>query len=88
VAVVVGLAGGVDADHGLELDAVRPHRDHEQARNHYAGSLTLYQQLGSHLGETKIHDSLGFTAERQGRYADALGRAEQALLLFQPSATK
>jgi len=33
---------------------------------------------GYRLGEAKIQDALGYTAERQGRYADALDHAEQA----------
>jgi DNA-binding SARP family transcriptional activator/tetratricopeptide (TPR) repeat protein len=57
--------------------------DDDQARGHYASSLSLYQQLGNRLGEAKIHDSLGFVAERQGRYADALSHAERALRLYQ-----
>jgi tetratricopeptide (TPR) repeat protein/transcriptional regulator with XRE-family HTH domain len=57
--------------------------DHDQARGHFASSLTLYQRLGDRLGEAKIQHSLGFAAERQGRYADALGHAEQALRLYQ-----
>jgi DNA-binding SARP family transcriptional activator len=57
--------------------------DHDQARGHYASSLTLYQRLGNRLGEAKIQQNLGFAAERQGRYADALGHGEQALRLYQ-----
>jgi tetratricopeptide (TPR) repeat protein/DNA-binding XRE family transcriptional regulator len=57
--------------------------DHDQARGHYASSLTLYQRLGDRLGQAKIQQSLGFLAGRQGRYADALDHAEQALRLYQ-----
>jgi DNA-binding SARP family transcriptional activator/tetratricopeptide (TPR) repeat protein len=57
--------------------------DHDQARGHYASSLTLYQRLGNRLGEAKIHQHLGYLAECQGRYADALGHGEQALRLYQ-----
>jgi DNA-binding SARP family transcriptional activator len=57
--------------------------DHDQARGHYASSLTLYQRLGNRLGQAKIHQSLSLPAERQGRYADALEHAEQALRLYQ-----
>jgi DNA-binding SARP family transcriptional activator len=57
--------------------------DHDQARRHFASSLTLYQRLGDRLGQAKIHHGLGFAAERQGRYADALGHNERALLLYQ-----
>jgi tetratricopeptide (TPR) repeat protein/transcriptional regulator with XRE-family HTH domain len=57
--------------------------DHDQARRHYASSLTLYQRVGNHLGEAKIQHSLGVLAERQGRYADALGHADEALRLYQ-----
>jgi DNA-binding SARP family transcriptional activator len=56
--------------------------DHDQARGHYASSLTLYQRLGDRLGEARIQHSLGALAGQQGRYADALGHAEQALHLF------
>jgi tetratricopeptide (TPR) repeat protein/transcriptional regulator with XRE-family HTH domain len=57
--------------------------DHDQARGHFADSLTLYQRLGSPLGQARIHQSLGVLAGRQGRYADAIGHAEQALRLYQ-----
>jgi DNA-binding SARP family transcriptional activator/tetratricopeptide (TPR) repeat protein len=57
--------------------------DHDQARGHFASSLTLYQQLGNRLGEVKIHQNLAFLAEGQGHYPDALGHAEQALRLNQ-----
>ncbi len=57
--------------------------DHDQARGHFASSLTLYQRLGDRLGQAKVHQSLGVLAERQGRYADALEHAEQALRLYQ-----
>ncbi len=57
--------------------------EHDQARHHYASSLTLYQRLGNRLGQAKIHQGLGVVAERQNRYADALGHAEQALRLYQ-----
>jgi DNA-binding SARP family transcriptional activator/tetratricopeptide (TPR) repeat protein len=57
--------------------------DHDQARDHYASSLTLYQRLGKRLGEAKIRQGLSLLAEWQGRYADALGHAEEALRLYQ-----
>jgi tetratricopeptide (TPR) repeat protein/transcriptional regulator with XRE-family HTH domain len=57
--------------------------DHDQARGHYASSLTLYQQLGNRLGQARTQQNLGVLAQRQGRYADALGHAEQALRLYQ-----
>jgi tetratricopeptide (TPR) repeat protein/transcriptional regulator with XRE-family HTH domain len=57
--------------------------DHEQARGHFASSLTLYQRLGDRLGQARIHRTLGELAERQGRYADALGHDEQALRRYQ-----
>jgi DNA-binding SARP family transcriptional activator/tetratricopeptide (TPR) repeat protein len=57
--------------------------DHDQARHYYTSSGALYQQLGNRLGEAKIQHSLGWLAERQGRYADALGHCDQALRLFQ-----
>jgi DNA-binding SARP family transcriptional activator/tetratricopeptide (TPR) repeat protein len=57
--------------------------DHDQALGHYASSLTLYQRLGNHLGEARIHHNLGLLADRQDRCADALRHAEQALRLYQ-----
>jgi tetratricopeptide (TPR) repeat protein len=57
--------------------------DHDQARGHFASSLTLYQRLGNRLGQAKAHQGLSVLAERQGRYADALGHSEQALRLYQ-----
>jgi tetratricopeptide (TPR) repeat protein len=55
--------------------------DLDQARGHYASSLTLYQRLGDRRGEAKVQHSLSVLAGRQGRHADALGHAEQALRL-------
>jgi DNA-binding SARP family transcriptional activator len=57
--------------------------DHDQARDHFASSLKLYQRLGNRLGEAKIQRNLGVLAESQGRYADVLGHTEQALRLCQ-----
>jgi DNA-binding SARP family transcriptional activator len=57
--------------------------DPDQARGHFASSLTLYQRLGNRLGQAKVHQQLGGLAEYQGRYADALGHGEQALRLYQ-----
>jgi tetratricopeptide (TPR) repeat protein/transcriptional regulator with XRE-family HTH domain len=56
--------------------------DHDQARGHYASSLTLYQQLGNRLGEARVHQNLGVLADHQGCYADALRHAEEALRLY------
>jgi tetratricopeptide (TPR) repeat protein len=57
--------------------------DHDQARDHYAGSLALYQRMGDRRGEARVQQSLCVLANGQGRYADALGHAEQALRLYQ-----
>jgi DNA-binding SARP family transcriptional activator/tetratricopeptide (TPR) repeat protein len=57
--------------------------DHDQARDHFARSLTLYRRLGDRPGEAKVRQNLGLLAGRQGRYTDALGHGEQALRLFQ-----
>jgi len=57
--------------------------DLDQARGYYTSSLTLYQQLGNHLGEAKVQHGLGALAEHQGRYPDELGHAKQALRLYQ-----
>src|SRR6202012_2699790 len=51
--------------------------DHDQARGHLASSLALYQRLGNSLGQAKAHQNLGFAAEREGRYPDALEHAEK-----------
>jgi len=57
--------------------------DHDQARDHYASSLLLYQQMGDRRGEARVQQSLCVLANGQGRYAGALGHAEQALRLYQ-----
>ncbi len=71
------MSGRILANACIYLD------DHDQAHIHFADSLTLYQQLGNRLGEARIHRSLCVLAERQGRYGDALGHAEQALRLYE-----
>jgi tetratricopeptide (TPR) repeat protein len=56
----------------------------DEARGHFASSLTLYQRLGDRLGEAKVQQGLCVLTERRGRSAtDALGHAEQALQLVQ-----
>jgi len=72
----------------LLADACTNLGDHDQARGHYASSLTLYQRLGNRRGQAKIHQGLGFAAQRRGRYADALGHSEQALRLYQAISDK
>jgi DNA-binding SARP family transcriptional activator/tetratricopeptide (TPR) repeat protein len=62
--------------------------DHEQASDHYASSLRLYQRLGDRRGEAGIQQNLGVLAGAQGRYADALAHAEQALRLYQATGDK
>jgi tetratricopeptide (TPR) repeat protein len=57
--------------------------DHDQARDHCASSLSLFQRLGNRRGQADAHQSLGVLAGRQGRHADTLGHAEQALQLYQ-----
>ncbi len=57
--------------------------DDDQAREHYASCLVLYQRLGDRLGEARVRQGLGWLPERQGRYAEALEQTEQALRLFQ-----
>jgi tetratricopeptide (TPR) repeat protein/transcriptional regulator with XRE-family HTH domain len=57
--------------------------DHDLARAHFASGLRLYQRLGDNLGEASVQQGLGMLAEREGRYADALGHSEQALRLYQ-----
>jgi DNA-binding SARP family transcriptional activator len=57
--------------------------DHDQARDHFVTSLTMYHQLADRLGEAKVHQNLGVLAERQARYADALAHAKEALRLYQ-----
>jgi len=56
--------------------------DHDQARGHFAISLSLYQRLGDRPGQAKTHRGLGWLAGRQGRHADALRHAEQELRLL------
>jgi tetratricopeptide (TPR) repeat protein len=56
---------------------------HDQARSHFASSLTLYQQLCDRLGQAKIHQTLAVLAGNQGRHADELEHGEQALRLYQ-----
>jgi len=61
---------------------------HDQARGHYASSLTLYQRLGDRPGQAKVQHNLGVLAEHEGRCADALRHEEQALRLYQAMGDK
>jgi len=56
--------------------------DYEQTLDHLTQCLALYQQLGNQVGQGKVHQTLGWVAEKQDRKADALGHAERALALF------
>jgi tetratricopeptide (TPR) repeat protein/DNA-binding XRE family transcriptional regulator len=53
--------------------------DLDQARDSLTTSLRLYRQLGQAAGELRVLNSLCELAVRQGRYADALGHAEEVL---------
>jgi tetratricopeptide (TPR) repeat protein/transcriptional regulator with XRE-family HTH domain len=57
--------------------------DHDQARDHFASSLTLYQRLGNRLGEGRTRQNLSVLANLQGHYTESLDHASQALLLYQ-----
>jgi tetratricopeptide (TPR) repeat protein len=62
--------------------------EYDQARGHFASSLTLYQRLGDHVGEARVQQGLSWLHEHQGRYADALDHSEQALRLHQATGDK
>ncbi|MFJ9376433.1 tetratricopeptide repeat protein [Streptomyces sp. NPDC101455] len=54
--------------------------DHrEDARAHYALALGLFEQLGDHTGQARIHKHLGRVASDRGEYREALGHAHEAL---------
>ncbi|HEX3491978.1 MAG TPA: tetratricopeptide repeat protein [Streptosporangiaceae bacterium] len=57
--------------------------DYDESSRLFTASRTLYQQLGNRLGEAKVEFNLGTLAEGQGRYADVLEHAENALRLYQ-----
>jgi DNA-binding SARP family transcriptional activator/tetratricopeptide (TPR) repeat protein len=60
-------------------DAVRTLGDYGWVPEYYANSLKLYQQLGNRRGEALCLCSLAALAEYQGKYAEALAHAEQAV---------
>lgn len=55
--------------------------DYDEAARVFASSLRLYQQLCDHDGEARVYKNLSLVAERQGRYAEALGHSEKGLRL-------
>jgi tetratricopeptide (TPR) repeat protein len=57
--------------------------DYDESSRLFTASLTLYRRLGNRLGEAKVQFNLAGLAEGQGRYADALGHAQEALRLYQ-----
>ena len=57
--------------------------DYDEGSRLFTASRALYQQLGNRLGEAKVEFNLGTLAEGQGRYADVLKHAENALHLYQ-----
>jgi tetratricopeptide (TPR) repeat protein/transcriptional regulator with XRE-family HTH domain len=79
----VGDAAGQAVSSCLLASACDDLHDYDQALEHYADSLKLYQLLGNCLGQANVHQNLGLLAERQGRYTDALAHAQQALGLYQ-----
>ena len=56
--------------------------EYDEARDHLAACLELYQQIGDHAGQARTHQSLSLTNERQGHLDAALRHAGQALSLF------
>ena len=61
---------------------LRPARRLRPGPRHLADCLELYRQVGDRAGEARVHQSLGWVAERQGRYTDALDHNEQAVALY------
>lgn len=47
--------------------------DYDQAREHLAACLTLYRQCGDQAGEARGWRLLGWVAEHQDNYPEALG---------------
>lgn len=84
----VGDVAGQAISSRLLADAYTELGDEDLAHDRYAISLALCQRLGNRLGEAKVHHSLGVLADRQGRYADALQHAEQALHLYRAIGVK
>ena len=62
--------------------------EHDEARGLLARSLMLYRLLGDCLGEAWVNYGLCVLADSQGRYADELEYAEQALRLYQAIGNK
>jgi DNA-binding SARP family transcriptional activator/tetratricopeptide (TPR) repeat protein/DNA-binding XRE family transcriptional regulator len=56
--------------------------DYEQAQQHLAECLELFQELGDQSGVGRVHVSLSWLAEHQGCYDDALGHDERAVRVF------
>jgi tetratricopeptide (TPR) repeat protein/transcriptional regulator with XRE-family HTH domain len=57
--------------------------DYDEGSRLFTASLVLYQRLGNRLGEAKVQNNLAALAEGQGRHADVLVHAENALRLYQ-----
>jgi tetratricopeptide (TPR) repeat protein len=53
--------------------------DYGQAQEHLIGCLELSRDEADHSGAARAYQALAWTVEHQGRYAAALGYAEQAL---------
>jgi tetratricopeptide (TPR) repeat protein/transcriptional regulator with XRE-family HTH domain len=81
-AIRLGDTAGQAVCHRILAAACADLGDLDQARSHFADSLTLYQRLGNQPGQARVHQNLGVLAERQGDYAEALRHAEQALRLY------
>jgi tetratricopeptide (TPR) repeat protein/transcriptional regulator with XRE-family HTH domain len=75
----LGDTGGQAVCSRLLANASMAVGDFDRARDSLTTSLRLYGQLGNAFGQLRVLNSMCELAVRQGRYADALGHAEEAL---------
>jgi tetratricopeptide (TPR) repeat protein len=80
------MAAGVRDDAAMVASGARDHAgtlgDYQWVPEYFAGVAELYQRLGNRRGQARCLYGLAAVAEYQGRYAEALGHAEQAATLF------
>ena len=79
----LGHPAGQAAMHRLLAHSCAKLADYDQAHAHLLDCISFYQQLGDQIGLGHVYQTFWWLVAQQGRHAEALGYAEQALVLFQ-----
>lgn len=75
------------AHRGLSVGCTRL-GSYDEAHDHLARALSLYEELGDQVGQADTHQSTALMFERQGRFGEAALHAQQAAAMYRATGVK